>query len=62
MKYIIDSDNYELIVKNLSQAQSLAYILGSETEKDEDKSNVFWIIQDLVNNSKQLIIDSERIR
>lgn len=62
MKYIIDSDNYELIVKNLSQAQSLAYILGSEAEKDEDKSNVCWIIQDLVNNSKQLIIDSERIR
>jgi hypothetical protein len=62
MKYIIDSDNYELIVKNLNQAQSLAYILGSEAEKDEDKSNVFWIIQDLVNYSKQLIIDSERIR
>ncbi|MWP63277.1 hypothetical protein [Gilliamella sp. Pas-s25] len=60
MKHIIDSDNYEIIVKNLSQAQSLAYILGSEAEEDKDKSNVFWIIQDLVNYAKKLVQDAEK--
>ena len=44
MKFVIDSDNYEMIVKNLGQAKSLAYILGSNTAEDEDKSNAFWVI------------------
>ncbi|QHJ78012.1 MAG: hypothetical protein [Bacteriophage sp.] len=48
MKFVIDDEDYEMIVKNLGQARSLAYILGSNKSEDEDKSNVFWIIQ--VNN------------
>ena len=48
MKFVIDDEDYEMIVKKLGQARSLAYILGSNKSEDEDKSNVFWIIQ--VNN------------
>ena len=61
MKFVIDSDNYEMIVKNLGQARSLAYILGSNKAEDEDKSNVFWVIQDLVNYALHLVEDSEKV-
>lgn len=61
MKFVIDGDDYEMIVKNLGQARSLAYILGSNKSEDEDKSNVFWIIQDLVNHALHLVEDSEKV-
>ena len=61
MKFVIDDDDYEMIVKNLGQARSLAYILGSNKSEDEDKSNVFWVIQDLVNYALHLVEDSERV-
>lgn len=59
MKHIIDDDDYEIIVKNLSQAQSLAYIMGGNPNEDNDKLNMFWLIQDLVHYARRLVEDSE---
>lgn len=59
MKHIIDNYDYEIIVKNLEQAKSLAFLMGSNVNESEDKSNIFWLLQDLVNCALRLVEDSK---
>ena len=59
MKHIIDNYDYEIIVKNLEQAKSLAYLMGNNVNERDDKSNIFWLLQDLVNYALRLVEDSE---
>lgn len=61
MKHIIDSDDYEIVVKNLKQVQSLALIFCRNSAQDEDNRNVFWIIQDLINHARHIVEDAETV-
>lgn len=61
MKHIIDNYDYEIIVKNLEQAKSLACLMSSNVNESDDKSNIFWLLQDLVNYALRLVEDSESL-
>lgn len=61
MKHIIDNYDYEIIVKNLEQAKSLVYLVGSNVNERDDKSNIFRLLQDLVNYALRLVEDSESL-
>lgn len=61
MKHIIDNYDYEIIVKNPEQAKSLVYLVGSNVNERDDKSNIFRLLQDLVNYALRLVEDSESL-
>lgn len=59
MKFVIDGDDYEVII--WVRLSRWLILLGSNKSEDEDKSNVFWVKQDLVNYALHLVEDSERV-